>query len=318
MLETETLDQVKFDINYYLCEYLHYNYKYRRMDFFNLRYMSFVKFCAIFFILLLGINNHSFAQEIRIPEYWDPSESFVKPAKNDVTEIRFITSTDFPPFSYIDDQKQIAGFNIDLARAICAQLEIPNSCNIRALPWNEQEAALNDGKADVLISGIAINSGSRSRLDFSRPYLVVPARFLALRQNRFDEPLYRTLAAKIVGVVYGSSHAAYLVANFGRLNLRIFLDRNSAFEALISNEIDAVFSDGLSLASWLHSEQSKDCCRFVGGPYLSAKYFGQGLAIAVAKDNHRLLAAINYALRAINDKGEFAELYLRYFPESLY
>jgi len=42
------------------------------------------------------------------------------------------------------------------------------------------------------------------------------------------------------------------------------------------------------------------------------------LAVALKKDNEELTGAINYALRSINDKGIFAELYLRYFPISLF
>jgi polar amino acid transport system substrate-binding protein len=69
---------------------------------------------------------------------------------------------------------------------------------------------------------------------------------------------------------------------------------------------------------WLAGTDSKGCCRFAGGPYLAPEYLGEGMAIAVTKDDFPLAEAFDYALREITVKGKFAELYLRYFPVSFY
>ena len=52
------------------------------------------------------------------------------------SDLRFITTTDFPPFSFIDASGRLSGFHVDLARAICAALEITDRCQIHALPWS--------------------------------------------------------------------------------------------------------------------------------------------------------------------------------------
>ena len=44
--------------------------------------------------------------------------------------IRFLTTDDFPPFNFLNDRGQLTGFNVDLARAICAELNAP--CTIQA------------------------------------------------------------------------------------------------------------------------------------------------------------------------------------------
>ena len=79
-----------------------------------------------------------------------------------------------------------------------------------------------------------------------------------------------------------------------------------------------IFDDGLAQSFWLQEEEGRKCCAFMGEPHISPTYFGQGLAIAVSQNNAALAEAMNFALRSINDKGIFAELYLRYFPISLY
>ncbi|MEZ5799818.1 MAG: transporter substrate-binding domain-containing protein [Nitratireductor sp.] len=79
-----------------------------------------------------------------------------------------------------------------------------------------------------------------------------------------------------------------------------------------------MFTDAVSLSFWLQSDASADCCKFADGPYLSDDDFGADMAIAFAKGNPDLVNAANYALKEINDKGIFAELYLRYFPLGLF
>ncbi len=273
--------------------------------------------------LLLGISililpGPVIAQEFQIPNFWDPQERFSIPNAKKLGNIRFITTTNFPPFSFVDDNKQIAGFNIDLARAVCSELGILGSCQIQALPWLEQEKAVTEQPGTVLISGLAVDSASRKKFLFTRPYIGLPARFIGLKSQPTSEPLYHNLSGRTIGVVANTAHEAFLIANFGKSGLRIFLNQSDALAALMKSEVNVVFTDALSASFWLHSKKSADCCTFVGGPYLAPEYFGRGLTMAVRPNDKELLNALNFALRSINDKGIFAELYLRYFPESLY
>jgi len=274
-----------------------------------------VIFLALFFAL---ITNIAMSQEIGIPNFWDPNERFIKPATTKLGNIRFITTTDFPPFSFVRGEKQISGFHIDLARAICSELGMLSACQIQALPWSEHESAMAKDADTVLISGLSIDAASRRKYAFTRAYLNLPGRFVGRKTNPVREPLYHNLSGKIVGFVDGTAHEAFLVSNFGRSYLRAFLDQDAALKALKNKEVEVVFSNSLLVSFWLHSKQSDNCCEFTGGPYLSSDYFGKGLAIAVNPKNKELLRALNFALRTISDNGTFSELYLRYFPESLY
>lgn len=263
------------------------------------------------------IQNSS-AQEHRIPNLWDPNERLTKPDNSKIGPLKFITTTNFPPFSFVSEGKQIAGFNVDLARAICRELNKINTCQIQALPWEEHAAALKEGRGTALITGLAINAITRQQFIFTQPYLNIPARFVGQRQTAFLEPLHRSLDSRTIGVVDGTAHAEYLKDNFGKVQIRIFTDQQSAFASLAKKDIDAVFSDALTISFWLHSNRSNGCCEFIGGPYLSYEYFGHGHAIAVQRDNKPLRNALNFALRSISDKHIFSELYLKYFPENLY
>ncbi len=270
------------------------------------------------FAALLASGQTLYAQEIFIPRFWDARENIAKTGMEKIKSLKFITTTDFPPFNFIGPNNMIAGFHVDLARAICAELDIKAECLIQAVPWKEQVTTLFEEKNAAILSGLAISAKTRQRLSFTRPYLMIPGRFIAVKKENAKEPLHRTIAGKTIGVIDHTAHQAFLQTNFGALQLRSFLDHTSAFTALREGKIDGYFSDAVTLANWLHSEKSGACCQFIGGAYLSQKYFGHGLAIAVDKDNELLLRALNSTLRSLSDKGTISEIYLRYFPIGLF
>ena len=254
----------------------------------------------------------------RIPNFWDANERFIKPNLQGLPRLRFLTVTDFPPFSYIDETKRLSGFHVDLARAICAELDLRAVCQIQALPFNELESALNAGTGEAILAGIPTNAVTRNRFAFSRPYFRLPARFIARGDSGLSEPLVSALSNEDVGVVDATAHAAFARARFGTMRLRLFDTLDAAMAALEKGDIKAVFGDGLALAFWQQERSENLCCTFVGGAYQSEVYFGRGLAIAAAAGNNELEDGLNYALHSVNAKGIFAELYLRYFPISLY
>ena len=260
----------------------------------------------------------SSAEEILVPNYTDPAERIPLPDLQSVGRIRFVTTVDFPPFSFLDQTSRLAGFHVDLARAICAELDVLPRCQIQALPWNELEGALSTGQAEALISGLAITAESRSNHRFTRPYLALPARFAVRKDAKLAGDGAGALSGQRVGVMGGTAHEAMLRDWFPGLRPVTFSKPEWMFDALKSGNLDAVFGDGLQLSFWLSSQAAESCCRFFDGPYFSQIHLGEGLAIAVSPRNARLVAAFDHALANLNRNGRFAELYLRWFPNGLY
>jgi polar amino acid transport system substrate-binding protein len=254
------------------------------------------------------------AAEPTIPNFWDARERLTKPDLTTLPRLRFLTTVDFPPFNFIDSSGRLTGFHVDLARAICRELEIVAKCQIQALPWGELDAALTNKDGEAIIAGIAVNADNRARYAFSRTYLQFPARFVTPKTKSLTEPLSEKLKGERIGVVTGSAHEKMLRDYFPDAEIVPFETQDAMLAAVKASAIAAAFGDGMRLGFWLAGSESADCCRFSGGPYLAPEYLGKGLAIAVAADDPKLAAAVDYALHEINAKGTFAELYLRYFP----
>ena len=96
--------------------------------------------------LLMAGPAHS--AEPQIPNFWDLKERIVRPSLDGLQRLRFLTTLDFPPFSYLDASGRLTGFHVDLARRVCAELDLGAACQIQALPFAELEETLARGDGE--------------------------------------------------------------------------------------------------------------------------------------------------------------------------
>jgi polar amino acid transport system substrate-binding protein len=268
-------------------------------------------FCALAFAC--GLAR---AAEPQVPMFWDANERLPKPNLSGLARLRFLTTTDFPPFNFLDRDGRLSGFHVDLARAICAELDITDKCQIQAAPWAELDGLLRSRQGEAILAGIAVTGETRLKYAFSRPYLRFPARFIMPKTTAVAEPVVDKLQGKRVGVIAGSAHELVLRAYFAGVKVVTYSRQDWMLEDLKAARIAAAFGDGMRLGFWLQGTEAGGCCRFAGGPYLAPEYLGPGLAIATSEP--ALAAAFDAALHQIAVKGVFAELYLRYFPVSFF
>lgn len=258
------------------------------------------------------------AQQPDIPKFWDPGRQINKPDLSLTPRIRFLTTIDFPPFNFIDQTGHLAGYNVDLARAICSELKVSSICQIEAIPWSDLQDALRNKRGEAIIAGLRPTAELRKQFAFTRSYLRLPARFVVRRDAPLTRPLNLSVSGKRVGVMAGSVHEAILRAYFPAAKVVTYSRRDWMLEDLKEKKTDAVFGDSMSLAFWIGGDEAKGCCSFAGGPYMAPQFLGEGLTIATTRKNEQLVGAFNYALRALEDKGTLADLYLRYFPIGFY
>ena len=258
----------------------------------------------------------AYAQDVKVPGLWDPNHRLERPDLSGVRLIRFITEDDYPPFEFALPDGTLAGFNVELARALCEELRV--QCTVQPRRWDTIIDALEQGRGDAAISSLAITSTNRARVSFTAPYYKTPARFVARNSIEVSDLTPSALAGKQVGVVARTAHEAYLRQFFPGLAIRSYQTLASLRSALKREEVDLVFGDGVSFAIWLNSIDASGCCAFRGGAFTEARFFGEGVGIAVRKDNQNLRRALDYGLKRLAERGVYADLYLKYFPISFY
>jgi polar amino acid transport system substrate-binding protein len=251
-----------------------------------------------------------------VPDLWRGDVQRQKPDLKGLEKLRFVTDSDYPPFHYYDEVGALTGFNVDLAKAICEVLEV--QCDVASVDWDELLLKLDANEADAAIASMRISEAALETADFTSRYYTTPGRFAARKDNELRDIRPETLSGVKVGVARGTGHEAYLKKFFPEAGVASFDTAEDAQKALKSGAIDLIFGDGIGLTFWLNSVSSEACCEFRGGPYLDAKYFGEGVGIAVKKGNRRMVEILDYGLEQVHASGRYEELFLRYFPMSFF
>jgi polar amino acid transport system substrate-binding protein len=277
-------------------------------------------FCLTFCFFVLfqpgGCIGRAETQDFRVfvPSLYDPHNRPAAPAAP--KSIRFLTADDYPPFEFMGADGALAGFNVDLARAICGELKA--ACTIQPRRWDNLLDALEAKEGDAIVASMKETVAARSRAQFTAPYYLTPARFVSLAGKGTIDVRPEALRQTKIGVEAGSAHEAFLKVFFPRSTIGAFPDRAALLAALREGKIDLAFDDAVSLAVWMNDPASIACCVFQGGPFLEPAYFGEGIGIAVRPDDDELRRTLNWTLQRLDERGVLTELYLKYFPVGFY
>ncbi len=273
-----------------------------------------------FMVAIVMISRPLAAAEnaIKIPNFVGETGLSSNGNGSSIRSLRFLTTLDFPPFSYLDSNDRLTGFNVYLAKSICAELQIEAACTIQALPFDELLPSMDAERGDAIISGLASTAESREQLSFSNSYLRFPGRFVAAKAEKAGLNFDGGLQDIKIGVIAGSGHEKLARSYFPRANVIGFANELLLADDLITKKVDLMFGDGLQLSFWINGQASKGCCEFAGGAYYSSAYLGEGMRIAALNTRPDVIQAINKALDSIQKKHGLDELFLRFFPNSFY
>ncbi len=245
-----------------------------------------------------------------------PGRSIQPPAADpDVVRraaLRFLTDSDYPPFNYLDQEGQLSGFNVEVARAVC--VELAAACDVQTRPWADLLLALKRGEADAVIASHAVTPRLLSEFDVSERYYQSPARFAGKTIRAFADVSPAGLDGFKIAVTKGTAHEAYLRALFTLSAIQAYDNPELARDAVIGGTADLLFDDGIGLSFWLLGTASKACCDFKGGPFFEPRYFGDGVGITLNKNDPALKAQLNAALKRLRENGRQEELISRSFP----
>jgi polar amino acid transport system substrate-binding protein len=246
------------------------------------------------------------------PSFWDPGRKLEKPDLGGLRQIRFLTEDDYPPFNFALADGRIAGFNIDLARAMCLELEL--SCTIQRRRWDLLIPSLDDNSGDAVIASLTMTEETRKLADFTAPYYMTPGRFAMPADSSLAAATPEALGDRKIAVVTGSTHEAFIKRFYRGAIILSFETTALARNALKTGRVNALFGDAVALSVWLNGADAGGCCAFKDGPFVDSRFFGEGVGVAVKKGNTPLRRALDYALARLNQRGVYAELYFKYFP----
>lgn len=210
-------------------------------------------------------------------------------------------SADFPPYEFIDfttGKEVIAGFDISLAKEICADLGV--ELEISNMAFDGLLVALQMGKVDIVISGMNATDERKQAVDFSDEYFYADQVLLVRKAEVDSLATADAFNGKKVGSQLGSIQEG--VANdqlktIGAEMYNIANVQNLVME-LKTKKIDGVVLDKPIADAFLrqNDDLALSACPLKGED--------SGFAIAVAKGNEDLVAAINGTLARLKTENK--------------
>ncbi|KQT46327.1 amino acid ABC transporter [Aureimonas sp. Leaf454] len=235
------------------------------------------------------------------------------PAASAEEAIRIATEGAYPPFNYLKADGTLAGLDVDIANALCAEMKA--TCTLSAQPWDGMIPGLIADKFDAVIASMSITQERKQQIDFTNKYYTTPLAVMVLNDSTLAAVSPEAMKGKVVGAQASTTQADYATDSYGPAgaDVRLYPTQDEAAADLQTGRLDALISDKFVLTDWLKGP-GKDCCKLVGDVPGTETEAG----IGIRKGNGALRERFNVAIDAIVANGTYGKIVANYFPFDIY
>ncbi|NUB44110.1 transporter substrate-binding domain-containing protein [Fertoebacter nigrum] len=215
--------------------------------------------------------------------------------------VRLGTEGAYPPFNFINDAGEVAGFERDVGDEICKRAAL--TCEWVTNEWDSIIPNLQSGNYDVIIAGMSITEERDKVIDFSQNYFPPAASVYVATDPAAD------VATGVVSAQVGTIQAGH-VAESGATLLE-FATPDETVAAVRNGEAVAVFADKDFLAP-IVAESNGELME-VGEPV----QLGGGVGLGLRESDTELKAKFDAAIQSMKDDGSLNALIEKHFgPET--
>ncbi len=231
------------------------------------------------------------------------------PTDTDTTTDRplFVVAMDasFPPMEFVDENKEIVGFDVDLLTAIAEEMGF--DFEIKNTAWDGIFAGLESGDYDVIMSAVTIRPDRQEKYDFTDPYINAGQAIVVQADNtEIQGP--EDLSGRTAGAQIGTT-GAFAIQDIEGAELKEYDSADLALLDLVSGNIDAVVVDTPVAADYaLLSDQFAGRLKIVGDAITSEEYG----ALVNKGQNQDFLELFNEGLVRVRNSGVYDQIYARW------
>ena len=237
----------------------------------------------------------------------------------DYKKITIATEGAYAPWNFKDSAGNLVGFELDLAKDLCARMKI--ECTIVEQAWDGIIPSLQAKKYDVIMAGMSITAKRMETITFSRDYAATPGSFVVTKDSPFADfstslsaltlddvsaeeradldKMIATFKGKTIGVQTSTTHENFLREIMGdNVDIRTYDTQENLDLDLQAGRVDAALA---SMSYWvplLASDKGSDMKLI--GPGMTRGPFGAGVGAGIRKEDQKLAdmftAAINSAI----------------------
>lgn len=211
----------------------------------------------------------------------------------------------YEPFEYRDENGELTGFEVELATAMCEELNA--NCEFVIQAWDGMIPGLLARKFDIIMSSMSITPERAERVLFSEPYYITPGGWFGPESFNTDVTDMDAMKGKNVGVQRGTTMDTYVTENLGGVvSIKRYTTAEDMVLDLEGQRLDAVFVD------YPVGEQTilnRDGFKEVG----ESVKLGEGVGVAMRKRDADLAEDINAALKKLKEDGTYDAIMTKYF-----
>ena len=217
------------------------------------------------------------------------------------------TNPTWPPLEFLDSDKNIIGYDIDMIQAIGKELGI--EVEVRMVAWDGIFAGVAAGNYDVIASGVTITPERQRAFEFSKPYYDVQQ--IVVVKKGDSAASFNDLKGRVVGGQIGTTGVFVAQKSGVDMTLREYDDVGLAMQDLLNGRIDAVICDSPVALYYANQKEGFTDHLSVAFRTEATESFG----FVVKKGRKDLAEKLNKGIDAVRAKGVEAELIRKWMGE---
>lgn len=230
-------------------------------------------------------------------------------------ELRVAIDPTYKPFTYKTESGEPAGFDVDIAKALCDELK--SKCVFVEQAWDGMIPGLQAKKYDAIISSMSITEERKQAVDFTGKYYNTPSCVVVKSALNLGAEA-ANFKGKKIGVLKASTQEKYAMGELQPAGATIvpYDAQDQVYLDIKSGRLDGTVADVVEVnGGFLSTPDGKDyACAGERVPVEFEKYFGAGAGVAIRKEDTALRDALDAGIKAIRDSGKWKDLAEKHVP----
>lgn len=223
-------------------------------------------------------------------------------------EIVVATEGAWAPWTYHDEQGNLVGFDVDVAKAIADKLGV--TATFAETEWDGIFAGLDAGRYDIAANGVEVTDERAEKYNFTTPYGYIRTA-LIVRGDNDDITSFEDLAGKHTANSIASTYMT-LAESYGATAVGVdTLDQT--IQMVLSGRADATLNAEVSFYDYMAVHPDANI------KVVALTDDASRVSIPVRKDEKSasLLEAINQAIAELDEEGELSRISEKYFGKDI-
>ncbi len=215
---------------------------------------------------------------------------------------------DWAPWSYVDENDELTGYDVEVAKAIADKLGV----EIQIVPgeWDGLFAGMDAGRYDMVVNGVEVTEERADKYDFSTPYAYIRTALIVKGDNdsiKTFEDLKGKKTANSIASTYMNLAESYGATCYGVSTL------DETLTMVLQGRVDATLNAIVSFTDYMAQHPDSNL------KVVATTEDASNVAIPMRQGNETasLREAVNKAIDELREDGTLSELSTRFFGEDI-